>query len=204
MTALTGPTGVGKSSVLNLLLRFEDPWSGMVTVGGRDLRMLAVDGLRRHIAYVPQESWFLDDTIRHNIALGQPAASDEEIRAAADSALVSAFAHRLPDGLDTVVGESGLLLSGGERKRLAIARAVVRRADLFLLDEPTAGLDDDAAALVLAAISASTAGHTVIVVTHDPRAVRWADDVVHLAHPRTDDHPSADLADAVPTTAGRR
>ena len=73
VTALTGPTGVGKSSVLNLLLRFEDPWSGMVTVGGRDLRMLAVDGLRRHIAYVPQESWFLDDTIRHNIALGQPA-----------------------------------------------------------------------------------------------------------------------------------
>ncbi len=72
VTALTGPTGVGKSSVLNLLLRFEDPWSGMVTVGGRDLRMLAVDGLRRRIAYVPQESWFLDDTIRHNIALGQP------------------------------------------------------------------------------------------------------------------------------------
>ncbi len=204
VTALTGPTGVGKSTVLNLLLRFEDPRSGMVTIGGRDLRMLAVEGVRRHIAYVPQESWFLDDTIRHNIALGQPDASDEELRAAADSALVSAFAQRLPAGLDTVVGESGLMLSGGERKRLAIARAVVRRADLFLLDEPTAGLDDDAAETVLAAISASTAGRTVVVVTHDPRVVRWADDVVHLPAPADPPADPADPAGAVPATAGRR
>jgi ATP-binding cassette, subfamily B, bacterial len=204
VTALTGPTGVGKSTVLNLLLRFEDPQSGLVTVGGRDLRMLAVEGVRRHIAYVPQESWFLDDTIRHNIALGHPGASEEEIRSAADNALVSVFARRLPDGLDTVVGESGLMLSGGERKRLAIARAVVRRADLFLLDEPTAGLDDQAAQTVLAAISASTCGHTVVVVTHDPRVVRWADDVVHLAAAPDPDHDPADLAGAVPTSAGRR
>ena len=204
VTALTGPTGVGKSTVLNLLLRFEDPLAGLVTVGGRDLRMLEVEGVRRHIAYVPQESWFLDDTIHRNIALGQPGASDEEIRSAADAALVTEFAQRLPHGLDTVVGESGLMLSGGERKRLAIARAVVRRADLFLLDEPTAGLDDQAAKTVLAAISASTRGHTVVVVTHDPRVVRWADDVVHLPAPPDFPVVPADPAGAVPTSAGRR
>ena len=201
VTALTGPTGAGKSTVLNLLLRFEDPWSGMVTVGGRDLRVLAVGDVRRHIAYVPQESWFLDDTIARNIALGNPDATTEDVRVAAERSLVSAFADRMPAGLDTVVGESGLVLSGGERKRLAIARAVVRRADLFLLDEPTAGLDDAAATTVLAAISASTAGHTVVVVTHDPRVVRWADDVVHLAAPPAHD-PAAPAA-VVRTSAGR-
>ncbi len=206
VTALTGPTGAGKTTILNLLLRFEEPSSGLVTIGGRDLRMLAVDGVRRRIAYVPQESWFLDDTIRGNIALGNPGATDEEIRSAADSALVGAFADRLSAGLDTLVGESGLLLSGGERKRLAIARAVVRRADLFLLDEPTAGLDDVAAETVLAAISASTAGHTAIVVTHDPRVVRWADEVVHLAPApaAVTEAAPADLVDALPTSTGRR
>ena len=206
VTAVTGPTGAGKSTLLSLLLRFEDPWSGMLTIGGRDLRVLAVGDVRRHIAYVPQESWFLDDTIARNIALGNPDATTSDVRAAADRSLVSAFADRMPAGLDTVVGESGLALSGGERKRLAIARAVVRRADLFLLDEPTAGLDDAAAHTVLAAIAASTQGHTVVVVTHDPRVVRWADDVVHLAAPTDPDFPadSADPAGVVPSSAGGR
>lgn len=179
-TALTGLTGAGKSTVLNLLLRFEQPGSGRVLVGGRDLAELTVESVRRHIAYVPQESWFLDDTIRANIALGSPGATDADVEIAAHLALVSEFAERLPQGLDTPVGESGLQLSGGERKRLSIARAVVRRADLFLLDEPTAGLDDRAAGLVLDAIACSTAGTTVIVVTHDPEVVRWADEIRNL------------------------
>ena len=180
VTALTGPTGAGKSTVLNLLLRFENPQSGRILVGGRDLAELSVDSVRRHIAYVPQESWFLDDTIRANIALGDRRASGADVEEAALYALVTRFSDRLPQRLDSGIGESGLLLSGGERKRLAIARAVVRRADLFLLDEPTAGLDDEAADVVLAAISTATAGHTVIVVTHDPRVARWAEDIEYL------------------------
>jgi ATP-binding cassette subfamily B protein len=199
VTALTGPTGVGKSTVLNLLLRFENPQSGRVVVGGRDLAELSVDSVRRHIAYVPQESWFLDDTIRANIALGDRRASGSDVEEAALFALVTQFSDRLPQGLDSGIGESGLLLSGGERKRLAIARAVVRRADLFLLDEPTAGLDDQAADVVLAAISTATAGHTVIVVTHDPRVARWAEDIQYLTSPAGS---VPDLAE--PTTTGRR
>jgi ATP-binding cassette, subfamily B, bacterial len=199
VTALTGPTGVGKSTVLNLLLRFENPQSGRIVVGGRDLAELSVDSVRRHIAYVPQESWFLDDTIRANIALGDRRASGSDVEEAALFALVTQFSDRLPQGLDSGIGESGLLLSGGERKRLAIARAVVRRADLFLLDEPTAGLDDQAADVVLAAISTATAGHTVIVVTHDPRVARWAEDIQYLTSPAGS---VPDLAE--PTTTGRR
>lgn len=194
VTALTGPTGVGKTTVLSLLLRFENPRSGRITVGGRDLVGMSVEQVRRHTAYVPQESWFLDDTIRSNIAGGNPRATRPEVEEAAAKTLVTDFAGRLPHGMDTVVGESGLMLSGGERKRLALARAVVRRAHVFLLDEPTAGLDDRAAATVLAAISTSTAGRTVVVVTHDPRVVAWADDVVHL----TGSAPSVPVGATIP------
>lgn len=180
VTALVGPTGIGKSTVLDLLLCLERPEAGRVVVDGRDVAGLDPTEVRRRIAYVPQESWFLDDTVRANIAVGRPGASAGEVEAAARSAHVVPFALRLPHGLDTRIGESGLLLSGGERKRLSVARAVLRDASLLLLDEPTAGLDDDATREVLAAVGRSSAGRTVVVVTHDPRVVRWADCVLHL------------------------
>ena len=142
-----------------------------------------VGAWRRSVAYVPQESWFLDDTLRANIRLGRPDATPAEVEQAALVAHVDEFTDRLPRGLDTVVGESGLVLSGGQRWRLALARAVLRGADVLLLDEPTAGLDDEAAELVLTGLAAAAAGRTVVVATHDPRVVRWADDVVHLHLP---------------------
>ncbi len=198
-TALTGPTGAGKSTVLSLLLCFERPQSGRVLIGGRDLRERDLSEVRRGIAYVPQESWFLDDTLRANILLGAPEASERDVAEAARLALVTDFAQRLPHGLDTDVGEGGLLLSGGERKRLALARAVVRGADLLLLDEPTAGLDDRAAAGVLEALSGCAAGRTTVVVTHDPRVVRWADEIRHLPGPVASLPPHV-----LPTTQERR
>jgi ATP-binding cassette subfamily B protein len=180
VTVLCGPTGAGKSTLLALLLKFETPEGGRITVGGRDLRQLSASSVRRHIAYLPQESWFLDDTIESNIRMGRSDAEPDEVSRAARVALVAEFADRLPSGLESRVGESGLLLSGGERRRVALARAVLRNADLMLLDEPTTGLDDRAAAVVLAAITASARGRTVLVVTHDERVKQWADNVIDL------------------------
>lgn len=179
-TALTGPSGAGKSTVLNLLLCFERPDRGRVLVDGVDVADRTPEAVRDALSYVPQESWFFDDTLRANIAFGAPDATDEEVEAAARAAHVLEFALRLPQGLDTGVGESGLLLSAGERKRVSIARAVLRQVPVMLLDEPTAGLDDRSADAVLAAVSACAAGRTVVVVTHDPRVATWADDVVDL------------------------
>ena len=181
VTALTGPTGVGRARCSTCCCASRSPRSGMVSVGGRDLRMLAVEGVRRHIAYVPQESWFLDDTIRHNIALGaarrlrrgDPVRGRQRPGQCLRRAAAGGPRHRWS-------GSPACMLSGGERKRLAIARAVVRRADLFLLDEPTAGLDDAAADSCSPPSPPRRRGRTVVVVTHDPRVVRWADDVVHL------------------------
>lgn len=189
VTVLCGPTGVGKSTLLALLLKFESPGSGRITVGGRDLAQLSSTSVRRHSAYLPQESWFLDDTIASNIRMGRSDASPEEVARAARVALVSEFADRLPDGLESHVGESGLRLSGGERRRVALARAVLRDADLMLLDEPTTGLDDRAADVVLAAISSASHGCTVLVVTHDERVKRWADNVLELCPEAPGAHP---------------
>ena len=181
VTALCGPTGVGKSTLLALLLKFETPDSGRITVGGRDLQGYSAWSVRRRIAYLPQESWFLDDTIEANIRMGRSEAEPADVVRAARLALVSEFADRLPHGLESRMGEAGLHLSGGERRRVALARAVLRNADLMLLDEPTAGLDDRAAAVVLTAISASARGRTVLVVTHDERVKQWADSVIDLS-----------------------
>ncbi|MCW2847950.1 MAG: ATP-binding cassette, subfamily [Marmoricola sp.] len=196
ITALCGPTGVGKSTLLSLLLGFERPASGRITVGDLDLREFSAWSVRRLIAYLPQESWFLDDTIEANIRMGRSDADPGAVSRAARVALVSEFTARLPRGLESRVGESGLHLSGGQRRRVALARAVLRDADLMLLDEPTAGLDDRAAALVLKAISASARGRTVLVVTHDQRVKQWADHVIDLS-PEAQGSPPRQLASTV-------
>jgi ATP-binding cassette, subfamily B, bacterial len=173
-----GPTGSGKSTLLHLVLRLYDPDTGTISVDGVDLRGCSVSSVRRHMALVPQDPWLLDGSIGDNIAFGRPAVTELEIRLAARAALVEEFVRRLPDGYDTLVGENGVRLSGGQRRRIAIARALVRDPDLLLLDEPTNDLDTASAAAVMEALRRASSGRTTLLVTHDPDVAALADRVV--------------------------
>jgi ATP-binding cassette, subfamily C, bacterial CydD len=166
---LTGPSGAGKSSLLALLLRFAEPTSGRIEVGGVDLARVPPDAWRRQIAWVPQDPHLFAASVAENIALGDPAASREAIAAAARAAGAAGFIEDLPQGYATGVGERGLRLSSGQRQQIALARAFLRDAPLLLLDEPAAHLDAASAARLDAALATLTAGRTVIRVTHDPR-----------------------------------
>ncbi len=177
---IVGPTGVGKSTLLSLLLRLYDPDAGTIEIDGIDLRSLELSSLRTRIALVPQEPWIMDGSIRDNIVFGRPGASDAEVMAAARTALVDEFASRMPDGYDSPVGEGGVLLSGGQRRRLAIARALLRDALILLLDEPTTGLDASAEAEVMESIRRAARGRTVVLVTHSLRLATVADRVAVL------------------------
>src|SRR5215510_14151384 len=181
---LMGRNGAGKSTLLYLLLRFYEPDHGAIEVDGSDLRDIQLRSLRERIALVPQEPWIIDGSIRDNLAMGKAGATPEEIREACRLALVDEFAEALPDGYDTIVGEGGALLSGGQRRRLAIARALLRRAPILLLDEPTSGLDAESEAGVLAAVRRAAGGRTVIIGTHRRDLAAAADRVAVLEHGR--------------------
>jgi ATP-binding cassette, subfamily C, bacterial CydD len=167
---LTGPSGAGKSSLFALLLRSAAPTSGTISAGGSDLADVAADGWLRQIAWVPQRPHLFTRTIAANIALGQPGAPRQEIEAAGRLAGAEDFIGQLPRGYDTVLTEGALRLSAGQRQKIALARAFLRRAPLLLLDEPTAHLDPASAAQLGAAIEAQMAGRTVLLVTHRPPA----------------------------------
>jgi ATP-binding cassette subfamily B protein len=177
---LYGPSGAGKSTVLQLLLRLYDPDAGRVLVDGVDVRDLDPVALRRSLAFVPQDPWLLDGTLAENIAFAAPGASRAQVLAAGRAAWVDEFALALPEGYDTPLGESGVLLSGGQRRRVALARAVVSTAPVVLLDEPTTSLDAEAARQVIGAIRSAARGRTVLLVTHDPRLAAIADRTVHV------------------------
>jgi ATP-binding cassette, subfamily B, bacterial len=176
--AIVGASGAGKSTIAQLLLRFHDPGAGRVTLDGADLHGLTLESLRENVTLLLQETLVFDGTVRENISYGRPGASDAEIAAAAEAA----GAHEL--GLDTVVGQRGRNLSGGQRQRIAIARALLRDAPVLVLDEPTTGLDAEAAARVLGPLRTLAAGRATILISHSLAAVRDADEIIVLDHGR--------------------
>lgn len=178
---VVGKTGAGKSTLLSLLVRLHDPDSGVVSIGDTDVRQLALADVRARAAFVPQDAWVMAGTIADNVRYGTPGASDEAVRAACASALVDEFADRLPAGLQTPVGEGGTMLSGGQRRRVALARALLRGSPVLLLDEPTSGLDAASEALVIEAIARASVRRTVVIVTHQLALAERADRVVVLA-----------------------
>ncbi|HEU5159009.1 MAG TPA: ABC transporter ATP-binding protein [Streptosporangiaceae bacterium] len=175
---LVGPSGAGKSTLLSLLVRLYDPGSGLIELDGVDLRHITLTSLRERIGLVPQDPWILDGTIADNIAFGRPTAARDEVVAAARLALVDGFVRRQPDGYDTVVGEGGVMLSGGQRRRIAIARALLRGSVLLLLDEPTSGLDAAAERAVLESIQRACAGRGLLMISHRLHLTAQADRVV--------------------------
>ncbi len=175
VVALVGPSGAGKSTLVNLLPRFFDVTGGAILLDDQDVRDLTIASLRKQIGKVTQETVLFNDSVRNNIAYGQPEIPMERIEAAARAALAHDFILRLPQGYDTVIGERGARLSGGERQRLAIARALLKNAPILILDEATSSLDAESEAAVQAALSNLMEGRTVLVIAHRLSTVRRAD-----------------------------
>jgi ATP-binding cassette subfamily B protein/subfamily B ATP-binding cassette protein MsbA len=178
--ALVGPTGSGKSTLLNLIPRFYDPVRGCVRLDGRDLRELTLSSLRRQIALVFQEPVLFACSIAENIAYGRPEATLEDVRRAARRAGIDRVVSALPQGYDTILGERGGTLSGGQRQCVAIARAMMRNAPIVLLDEPTTGLDAKSAGGVMAALERLVEGCTVIAISHHLADLCRVDRVIAL------------------------
>ena len=178
--ALVGPSGAGKSTVAKLMLRFYDPDSGSIRLGGHDLKDLTLSSLRRNVAMLLQETLVFDGTIRENIAYGKPGATDAEVEAAASAADAHAFISSLPEGYGTPIGQKGRLLSGGQRQRIAIARALLRDAPVLVLDEPTTGLDAESAERVMDPLRRLMAGRATVVVSHNLLTVRDATEILVL------------------------
>jgi thiol reductant ABC exporter CydD subunit len=178
--ALVGPSGCGKSTLLAVLLGLQEPAAGIVRCGGVALDDLDVAAWRARIGWVPQRPHLFARTMAENVRLGRPDATDDQVASALDAAGLTEVVRRLPVGVATRLGEGGAGLSAGERQRLALARAFVREASLLLLDEPTAGLDNETEAEVLAAVRRLTEGRTALLVAHRPALVALADRVVEL------------------------
>lgn len=174
VTALVGPSGAGKSTIFALLERFYDVASGRISIDGHDIRDLTLASLRGSLALVSQDTFLFDLSVRENIALGRPGASDEEIVAAARSANAHDFIMALPQGYETQVGEGGNRLSGGQRQRIAIARAMLKDASILLLDEATSALDAESEAKIQSALSRLMQGRTTLVIAHRLSTVRDA------------------------------
>ena len=180
LVALVGASGSGKTTVTNLLLRFYDPQHGAVRIGGTDVREFATSDLRGQIAVVTQETVLFNQSIARNIELGRPGASQAEIIEAARHANAYDFIMKKPNGFDTIVGEKGVLISGGERQRIAIARAILKDAPILLLDEATSSLDSESERAVQAALEGLMQGRTTICIAHRLSTIQKADCIVVL------------------------
>ena len=182
--ALVGPSGAGKSTLVNLIPRFFDVTSGRIVIDGHDLRDVSLHSLREQIGKVTQETILFNDTVRNNIAYGQPDVPLSRVVEAAQAALAHDFIAQMPEGYDTIIGEKGFRLSGGERQRLAIARAILKDAPVLILDEATSALDNESESLVQTALSNLMIGRTVVVIAHRLSTVRRATRIAVLEQGR--------------------
>jgi ATP-binding cassette subfamily B protein len=180
--AIVGPSGAGKSTVFQLLLRFYDPSSGAIVLDGVATRDLSLSDLRQRIGIVPQDAVIFSSSALENIRYGRPDASDEDVRAAAQSAFADEFISALPEAYDTFLGERGVRLSGGQRQRIAIARAMLKNPPLLLLDEATSALDAESERMVQAALESAMRDRTTLVIAHRLATVQKADLIVVLDH----------------------
>jgi subfamily B ATP-binding cassette protein MsbA len=176
--ALVGPSGSGKSTLVDLLPRFYDVTGGSIRLDGRDLRDVSIDSLRSLIGVVTQETILFNDSVRNNIAYGQPEVSQHQLEEAARAANAHDFIARLPQGYDTTIGDRGVKLSGGERQRLSLARAILKNPPILILDEATSSLDTESELLVQEAIEHLMKGRTSIVIAHRLSTVQHADKIV--------------------------
>jgi ATP-binding cassette subfamily C protein CydCD len=182
--AIVGPSGAGKSTLANLLLRFWDYSQGCILLDGREIHEFAQEDVRRMVSFISQRPYFFNDTIRQNMLLARPTATDSEVQNAAQRAQIHEFIVGLPKGYETIIGERGFRLSGGERQRLAIARTLLKNAPIFLLDEPTANLDPLNERLILDVLFRLTRGQSLLLITHRLVGLENMDEILVLDHGR--------------------
>ena len=187
MTALVGPSGSGKSTLAKLMAGFWDVKNGVITMGGHDLKQIPLEQLYDQVAFVSQDNYLFDDTVRENIRMGRIGATDAEVEAAAKAAGCDSFIGELENGYDTRVGGAGAHLSGGERQRIALARAMLKNAPIVILDEATANVDPENEDRFQSALRALTKDKTVIMIAHRLKTVRNADQILVIDKGRIDE-----------------
>jgi ATP-binding cassette subfamily B protein len=186
--AVVGPSGAGKSTLVRLLFRFYDATAGAIRIDGADIRDVAQQSLRAAIAIVPQDTVLFNDTIYYNIAYARPEATHAEVERAAEMAHLTHFIATLPDGYDTRVGERGLKVSGGEKQRIAIARAILKQPRILVFDEATSALDSESEQAILRALREVAADHTTLVIAHRLSTIVDADRILVMEHGRIVEH----------------
>lgn len=177
-TAVVGSSGAGKSTLTKLLFRFYDKTSGEILINGQEIQTLSLASLRKHIGVVPQDTVLFNDTLRNNLLYASPEASEEELQSVIEMAQLNEFISQCPDGLETVVGERGLKLSGGEKQRLAIARMLLKKPAIMVFDEATSSLDSRTEKNINTAIKSVSAGHTSLIIAHRLSTITDADNIV--------------------------
>ncbi|MFP4472463.1 MAG: ABC transporter ATP-binding protein [Candidatus Omnitrophota bacterium] len=187
LVAIVGPTGSGKSTLVNLIPRFHDPTAGRVLFDGKDLREVTISSLRGQIGIVSQETFLFHDTVRNNIAYGRDDVSEKEVISAAEKAYAHRFIQSMEQGYDTVLGERGVRLSGGERQRISIARAILKNPPILILDEATSALDSESEKYVKEALEELMKGRTVVAIAHRLSTIRQADRIIVLEEGRVTD-----------------
>ena len=176
--AVVGASGAGKSTIMKLLFRFYEPNEGKIFIDGKDIKQLSQDSLRAHIGIVPQDTVLFNTSLKENIRYGNPKATDDEISQVIKLAHLEAFIEKLPEGLETTVGERGLKLSGGEKQRVAIARALLKGASIMIFDEATSSLDSASEKAILSALRDAAKGHTCLVIAHRLSTIVDADEIL--------------------------